>query len=206
MDVPEDPWIYHITHVTNLSGMLADGGLWSDAGQRARRPESVNIGYRHIKDRRMRRPVTAGGGGMLGEYVPFYFCPRSVMLYVISRGSSDYGGREREIVHLVSRMSIAIRGARWAFSDRHAEVGHAEHFDDRADLDRIQWPAVNAHYWQACKEEKQAEFLIKDFFPWDRVLGIGVRDAEIREQVNTLLASGAGRAPAVELHPSWYYT
>lgn len=206
MRVPDDPWIYHITHVTNLAGMVADGGLWSDAGQRSRRPESVNIGYRHIKDRRMQRLVTAGGRGKLGEYVPFYFCPRSVMLYVISRGSSDYSGREREIVHLVSRMSVATQGTQWAFSDRHAEVAHAEHFDDRAHLDKIQWTAVEASYWQAVKEEKQAEFLVKDFFPWHMVRFIGVRDAEILKQVQDLLASGAGTAPPVELRPQWYYT
>ena len=108
---PEDPSIYHITHVTNLAGMVADRGLWSDAARRRHRPTATNIGYQHIKERRMRRAVTAGSGGVLGEYVPFYFCPRSVMLFVISRGSSDYNGHEREIVHLVSRVRVAIEGA-----------------------------------------------------------------------------------------------
>lgn len=206
MTAPQDPFIYHITHVDNLAGMLTDGGLWSDAGRQRHRPAAVNIGYQHIKARRMRRAVTAGPGGMLGEYVPFYFCPRSVMLYVISRGSSDYAGREREILHLVSRVSVATTGTRWAFSDRHAEVGHAEHFDGLDHLTKIQWDAVDAQMWTTCKEEKQAEFLVKDFFPWDKIQLIGVRDAAIVQQVNQILGAARRAPPRVELCPQWYYT
>jgi hypothetical protein len=206
MTPPEDPPIYHITHVTNLAGRVADGGLWSDAARQRHRPSAINIGYQHIKQRRMRRAVTAGSGGVLGEYVPFYFCPRSVMLFVISRGSSDYTGNEREIVHLVSRVSVAVQGTRWAFSDRHAEVGHAEHFDDLVHLSKIQWSAVGARIWRDCREEKQAEFLVKDFFSWDRVESIGVRDAAVLRQVEGLLAGSGGGPPRVEVCPHWYYT
>lgn len=202
MSHPQDPWIFHITHADNLASIVADGGLWSDAHRRVHRPTSVNIGYHHIKERRMRRQVTAGAGGTLGEYVPFYFCPRSVMLYVISRGSSDYAGKEREIVHLVSRVSLATRNTRWAFSDRHAEVAHAEHFADLAHLARISWPAVEARSWTTCKEEKQAEFLVKDFFAWDKLVAIGVRDEAVRHHIQTTLPA----APRVELRPGWYYT
>lgn len=198
-----DPWIFHITHVDNLAGMLTDGGLWSDANRRARRPAAVNIGYTHIKERRMRRPVTAGAGGMLGEYVPFYFCPRSVMLFVIARGASDYSGQEREIVHLVSRVSVATTGTRWAFSDRHAEVAHAEHFADLADLARVSWDAVEAHTWKDRKEEKQAEFLVKDFFPWQKVLFIGVKDEAMLQHVRRAVPD---TPPRVESRPGWYYT
>lgn len=206
MTVPTDPWIFHITHVDNLAGMVADGGLWSDAARRTRRPTTINIGYNHIKERRMRRAVTAGVGGMLGEYVPFYFCPRSVMLYVISRGSSDYAGQEREIVHLVSRVSVATTGAQWVFSDRHAEVAHAEHFADLADLARVSWPAVEARMWKDCREEKQAEFLVKDFFSWTKILFIGVRDEVIRQHVLAVVPGAVPGKPRVELRESWYYT
>ncbi len=154
----------------------------------------------------MQRSVTAGPRGKLGEYVPFYFCPRSVMLYVISRGASDYVGQQREIVHLVSRVSIATQGTRWAFSDRHAEVGHAEHFDDLVHLAKIQWDAVDAENWAQCKEEKQAEFLIKDFCPWDKIRFIGVHDAALIPEVNRILEPAPDLKPRVEPRPRWYYT
>jgi len=202
---PADPWIYHITHVTNLAGMVADGGLWSDAGRRMHRPTAVNIGYQHIKARRMQRSVTAGPRGKLGEYVPFYFCPRSVMLYVISKGASDYAGGQREIVHLASRVSVITQGTGWAFTDRHAEVGHAEYFDDLVHLTKIQWEAVEAQTWVRCKEEKQAEFLIKDFCPWDKIRFIGVQDAALVPEVDRILEAATSK-PRVEPRPHWYYT
>lgn len=50
--VPEKILIYHITDVENLAGILADGGLHSDAVMVKRKPEI--IGYDHIKKRRLK--------------------------------------------------------------------------------------------------------------------------------------------------------
>jgi ssDNA thymidine ADP-ribosyltransferase, DarT len=60
--------------------------------------------------------------------VPFYFCPRSIMLYLLHRGNHpelDYTGGQRPIVHLVADLHEIVRwaeaqGVRWAFSDRNA--------------------------------------------------------------------------------------
>jgi hypothetical protein len=79
--VPLNPPIFHITHVENLPSIVAHGCLWSDSQRIARNLETTNIGYSHIKQRRLNRLVTAGVGGKLGDYVPFNFCPRSVMLF-----------------------------------------------------------------------------------------------------------------------------
>jgi len=84
-----DPPIFHITHVDNLPGILREGGLWSDAQRIARNVVSTNIGHLHIKQRRLNRAVTTRSGGKLGDYVPFNFCPRSVMLYAVNRGHQD---------------------------------------------------------------------------------------------------------------------
>ncbi|MBX3228067.1 MAG: DUF4433 domain-containing protein [Labilithrix sp.] len=83
----------------NVPSILAHGGLWSDSQRIAKNLLTTNIGYSHIKQRRLNRPVTAGSGGRLGDYVPFNFCPRSVMLLVVSRGHQDspLGGRTRSL-------------------------------------------------------------------------------------------------------------
>jgi ssDNA thymidine ADP-ribosyltransferase, DarT len=107
MTPPQDPSIFHITHVENLVGILREGGLWSDAQRIARTLVTTNIGYTHIKNRRLSRPVPTSGGGMLGDYVPFNFCPRSVMLLAVHGGHQDYGGGQEAVVHLVSCVSRA---------------------------------------------------------------------------------------------------
>src|ERR1044071_7424947 len=81
--VPARPHIYHITHVDNLSSILAEGGLWSDAAMIARGGPEASIGMSNIKQRRLGLSVKCHRPDRVGEYVPFYFCPRSIMLYLI---------------------------------------------------------------------------------------------------------------------------
>ncbi len=46
-----------------------------------------SIGMSNIKQRRLQLPLRCHKGDSVGEYVPFYFCPRSVMLYLIYRAN-----------------------------------------------------------------------------------------------------------------------
>ena len=89
VSVPSNPPIFHITHVENIANMIAHGCLWSDSQRVARGLATTSIGYSHIKQRRLNRSVTTSFGRKLGDYVPFNFCPRSVMLYVVARGHED---------------------------------------------------------------------------------------------------------------------
>lgn len=201
----QDRAIFHITHVDNLSGIIAEGGLWCDRQRIARGLVSTNIGYLHIKARRLDRAVTTRAGGTLGDYVPFNFCPRSVMLYVINRGHQDYADGQTNVVHLVSSVSMAVGlGRPWAFTDRHAELGHALHFDDLFWLNGLPWRAIEATSWREVKEEKQAEFLVHDFFPWLAITEIGVMTPSVANLVTIVLAN-APHKPAVKIRPEWYY-
>lgn len=165
----------------------------------------TNIGQRHIKRRRLTRAVTTRAGGKLGDYVPFNFCPRSMMLYVVNQGHDDYGGGQTEIVHLVSRVSTAIRQGRpWAFTDRHAELAHALHFDDLADLGEVPWHVMDVKYWSQVKEERQAEFLVHDFFPWTAVEAVGVWGQATATKVHQAMRAASHR-PAVSVEREWYY-
>lgn len=78
--------IYHITHGRNLAAIIAAGGLWCDAQIAARGLTPLGIAHQHIKERRKQRIVPCAAGGTLADYVPFYFAPRSPMLYAIHSG------------------------------------------------------------------------------------------------------------------------
>ncbi len=84
---PTQPKIYHITHVDNLSSIVADGGLLSDAVIISQGGPSASIGMKAIKQRRLGLPVHCHPGDCVGHYVPFYSCPRSIMLFVLYRGN-----------------------------------------------------------------------------------------------------------------------
>ena len=206
-NVPQNPRIFHITHVENLPSIIASRCLWSDAQRIRRNLQTTNIGYTHIKQRRLNRPVTAGSGGMLGEYVPFNFCCRSVMLFRVSRGHENYSGGEDQVVHLFSSVQTAIALKKpWAFTDQHADLGYAGYFASLSDLKEVDWNVMPPQtFWGGnddIRAKRQAEFLVHDSFPWAAIEGIGVKSAIVAATVRALLPTGI---PPVSIHPDWYY-
>jgi len=215
MPIPADPKIYHITHVDNLPGIVSEGGLLSDAVIIARGGPKASIGMSSIKRRRIEScAVHCHPGTRVGEYVPFYFCPRSVMLYVIYRGNHPgltYAGGQEPIVHLEADLNAVIgwadeRGHRWAFSLSNASAKYTQFRSHREDLSQLNWPAIMATDFRdpEVKEAKQAEFLVYERFPWDLVVRIGVYSASVRSQVEAVLETASHRPPVVIL-PGWYY-
>ena len=96
--IPAQPLIYHITHMDNLPSIITKNGLWSDAVMLEKDGNKANIGMSAIKERRLGLPVVCHSGDQVGEYVPFYFCPRSIMLFLINRANhpdlDDRGGQD----------------------------------------------------------------------------------------------------------------
>ena len=78
------PPIYHITPVEHLPIIIGEGGLRCDVV--AQKVATVNIAHKSIKARRLKKAVRVGPGGVVADYVPFYFAPRSPMLYASVSG------------------------------------------------------------------------------------------------------------------------
>lgn len=211
--VPPQPKIYHIAHVDRLPSIVATGGLLSDAMVQAQALGGTMIGMNHIKQRRLTELQLASHPGLfVGACVPFYFCPRSVMLYLIHRRNAElaYQGGQASIIHLQADLGAVVawanaQPARWAFTLSNAGSTYFEDRNDLARLGEINWTAVQASNWSGgLKEGKQAEFLLENRFPWHLVERIGVQSANVyRQVVNTLPAQG--HRPAVEVLPNWYY-
>ena len=83
----------------------------------------------------------------------------------------------------------------------------AREFEDYCDLgqlDKIDWAAVRAKYWQGRSSQKQAEFLIEGSFPWELVTSIGVHSWDVRVRVLEAVRQ-ARHKPVVSVQPKWYY-
>jgi len=210
--VPPRPSIFHITHVDNLASIVA-GGLCSDAAVQ-KRTGIATVGMKKLKARRLLLPVTTHPGLKVGDCVPFYFCPRSVMLFLLHRGNHpevSYTGGQDAIVHLEADLHEVVawaesQGLRWAFSLGNAAAYATEFRADLADLGDIDWAAVANDDFRDVdvREAKQAEFLIEDRFGWSLVRRIGVRSAGTQSRALQAIARAAHRPP-VEIKPSWYY-
>ncbi len=199
--------LFHITHIGNLSSILACKGLWCDAERRNQGFTHVSIAHEHIKERRMRRTVPVPPGGMLGEYVPFYFAARSPMLYTIHRNNVEgYTDGQSRIVHLVTSVEAVVAlGHGHCFTDRHAELFYANYFTSLSDLgEKVDWRAMGLTYWSEVKEERQAEFLVRTSVPWSCIEEVGVIDAATRVEVEAVLRGTGARTP-VTVRRNWYY-
>lgn len=213
MAVPTNPKLYHIVHIDRLASIIAEGGLLSDAQMVARADAGSMIGMGHIKQRRLQElTLTTHPNLYVGQCVPFYFCPRSIMLYIIYQANSPdlaYKGGQGPIVHLQTDLNAVVAWAsqqqrRWAFTLSNAG---SYFFEDRNNLDQLgdlNWPAIQTNQWQGCKDGKQAEFLLEQDFPWQLVEAVGVHSQLAYQQVMNALGA-ARHKPAVVIKPEWYY-
>lgn len=213
-ELPPHPKIYHIVHLDRVASIIADGFLWSDSivGQRER--AGTTIGMEAIKKQRLRLPVTPHDGTFVGDFVPFYFCPRSVMLYVIHRANDpelSYRGGQEPIIHLEADLHKVATWAdeakrKWAFSLSNAGGADAQFRSSLAQLDEVNWAAVTANDFRQAniKEGKQAEFLVHESFPWEFVENIGVISDAVSLQVANATRA-AGHQPKIEVRGDWYY-
>ncbi len=213
--VPAQPKIYHITHVNNLASIVNHRKLLPDAAMLERDSPNVTIGMSAIKRRRVQElNVLCHPGTKVGDYVPFYFCPRSVMLFLIHKANDpdlSYRGGQEPIVHLEADLHEVVEWAeskdrRWAFSLSNAGSYYVEIRDDLDQIDEINWAAVAETDFRSSdvKEGKQAEFLVHKSFPWKLVRRIGVYSAEIKARAETALEDATHRPP-VEILGNWYY-
>src|SRR5229473_2068861 len=150
MPPPAQPKIYHIAHVDRLPSIIADGALWCDRRIVSRAAAGTVIGMGGIKQRRLTLPVRPHPGTYVGDYVPFYFCSRSIMLFVIHCANNPelaYRGGQQPIIHLEADLHRVLRWAeaewrRWAFSLSNAGAAYAQFRASIDDLDQINWQAV----------------------------------------------------------------
>lgn len=211
---PDSISVYHITHVDNLPSIVADGGLLSDFEMEQRGSPHHAVGMSSIKQRRMGLPVKCHPGDFVGEYVPFYFCPRSIMLYLLYKANHPeltYRDGQGPIVHLEFDLGRCVEwaeasGAAWAFSLANASAVYAPFRDDLEQLDEVDWCAVAANDFRApeIKEGKQAEFLVKRFVPLDLLARIGVSSKNIAARAREALGEDTG-SPRIDVLPRWYF-
>lgn len=215
MTTPTKPKIYHIAHVDRLPSIVSDGYLWCDRVAMQSGVSGTTIGMNDIKQRRLNVLTLDSHPGLyVGDCVPFYFCPRSVMLYVIymaNNSNLSYTGGQEPIVHLEADLHDVVNWAnganhKWAFTTSNAGSYHFADFSGLTNLNKIKWSAVAANDWRDpdVKEGKQAEFLIEHSFPWTLVSRIGVHSRTTQAQALAALES-ATHQPPVHIRRDWYY-
>lgn len=208
--------LYHIVHIDKLPHILNSGEagrLLCDSDMQNQHLLGTIIGMSKIKERRMNELTLNSHPDLhVGDCVPFYFCPRSIMLYMFYQNNHPdivYSGGQEPIIHLVFKMMDVIEWAnqkerRWAFTDSNAGSCYFNDYCDLSDIDKLNWDAINTNFWSNCKEEKQAEFLVERSLPWPLVREIGVHSREYYCRVCDATAPAIHKPP-IKIKREWYY-
>lgn len=204
--------IYHITHINNLPSILNSGGLIANGRLRSQKTNYVDIAHETIQNRRATTRVPCGAYGVLHDYVPFYFAPRSPMLFTIHKGNVEgYKQGQAPVVYLVSTAeAIKAAALAFAFTDGHGIIGYTQFSDNLNNLGMVDWKIMEATYWRNtdddndCKRRRQAEFLVHQFCPWTLITGIGVINNTIQAEVIKILQDFEQPTP-VRVYSSWYF-
>ena len=205
--------IMHFTHLKNLPGIFAAGCLQADSLVDRRSALKVEAADLDIKAARKRVQVPLAPYGCVADYVPFYFAPRSPMLYKLAKGSvANYTGGQDALVYLVSSAEkVASSGASFLFSDGNCASAVTQYASDLTLLEStVDWEVMKAYMWANTaddpdrKRRRMAEFLVHQRLPVSCLAEITVRHDTMKQQVNQLLAAHRIDLP-VRVRPDWYF-
>jgi hypothetical protein len=207
---PEAARIFRITHVQNVPWILTHGLHCRSSNQRD--PNFVPIGMPDLIEKRATRNVPLPPGGVLGDYVPFYFTPRSIMMFNIKTGRNNVIQRPNaEIAILVSSLHrLQELNIRFLFTDGHAYMKESDYFGDLADLNRIDWELLKRRDFKYDAEDPgklgryQAEALVHRHLPISALLGIACYDSQTQRRLEAEV-SQRGLSTPVKAIPTWYF-
>jgi hypothetical protein len=207
--------IYRFIHVDNLQVYLRRGALHApnhtpDDGLQYKTIHNVDIQLQ-----RAQRQIPCGPGGVIHDYVSFYFGFLSPMLLQLKTGRVPaYNEGQEPLIYLASTAQfVADRGLGFVFSDGHGIAFETEWYADLRDLEAVDWGMVYQRYWAADYERdldrqrrKQAEFLVYRSCDWALIQEIAVLNARMKARVEVILDGfdAALRRP-VMIRPAWYY-
>jgi len=207
---PEQAQIFRFTHINNVPWILEHGLHCQNSPEQD--PNFVPIGMAELISKRRTRRVALAPGGVLADYVPFYFTPFSIMMYNIKTGYNGVTKRSNtEIAVLVSSLpKLKEVGVKFLFTNRHAYTLQADYFDDLADIHKIDWPLIQSQNFKTDPEDPdkttryQAEALAHRHVPIEALIGIACYDEASRLKIAKAAGTNAASL-AFKALPNFYF-
>ncbi|MBR6363848.1 MAG: DUF4433 domain-containing protein [Alphaproteobacteria bacterium] len=226
-NIPSEIFLFHFTAFRNLKSILKNGALKSKNLLRREKITPINIACNNIQDKRARTFVN--NLYTLHDYVPFYFAPRSPMLFsVVGRNVPEAEETNQDnFIYFVTKTDNLCR-LEFAFTDYQAVSAYASFYTNMADLNKIDWdlifeqphlPKALAPFPGYCryfqnrdtepryvkrKEARQAEFLVLGQVPLDKITMIVVKNEKLKNAVENVLHE-FGIIIKVEIREDWYF-
>lgn len=207
---PDKALIFRIVHADNLPWIVEHGLQCRNSPNQ--NPNYVSIGSEELIAVRSERQVPIPPGGGFGDYVPFYFTPRSIMLFNIKTGYGVPQRRNDEILICVASLhDLHAQGRRFVFTNQHGCSAGLEFSNDLADLQSlVDWPLLNSKNFKRDPEDPgkqlryQAESMVHGDILLDSLRGIVCHSEATLARIRAMVAP---RYPNLSLKalPHWYF-
>ncbi|UUO22874.1 DUF4433 domain-containing protein [Colwellia sp. M166] len=225
MTMPRPVRLFHITAIDNLNMICQQEALLSKTKSEELDLHYHNIAHGGAQGARSIKSVNNPPGGLIHEFVPFYFAPRSPMLSAIHHGRVNNCQYDQTgIIYFETTIELALKNdlQDFVFYDRNATLDYSQCFTDLRMLSSsVDWATMtesprldgfckyfmNSHAnprYVDRVEKRQAEFLIKEKVPLTLMTRIGVLNQARAQEVNAILARN-GVNLAVEVMTDWYF-
>lgn len=181
-----------MTHIENLPHLMKNGVTH-------RNSENSDKSYKPIGDNTLidtRSNFILPNELFLGNYIPFYFGPRTPMLYVIQNGYNGVTAlHPSKIIYCVTNVqTIVDNNFPFLYTDGHATDRFSSFYSlkDINDIEsHVDFKATKAKFWNDendldLKRRKEAEFLILNDIPFNCLLGFGTYNDEARKSLTEL--------------------
>lgn len=213
--------LFHMTAIDNLESILKSNALLCKNLTSVSGISYGNIAHSTIQTRRGAKEIPIPPHGLLHDYVPFYFAPRSPMLYAINEGNVDgCHYRQKDIIYFQTTVDyLNEHDAFYIFSDRNATLEYALFESDYDQLSQlINWDYITSppridgyckyfhttHQYPERGEIRQAELLIYKQIKLNQIHSIGVYNQHTLEIVDELLTRYHCNLP-VSIQSAWYF-
>ncbi|WP_166790476.1 DUF4433 domain-containing protein [Cryobacterium tagatosivorans] len=219
--------IYHVTHISNLAGVLSSGALLADASKAWEGRPAVDISSDETRESRRSILVSGQGSLSVAKYVPFFLSPDATVWDSIRAHTGDprlaldaHGSAPFDFVILVSTIKKALDTQAAAVTDA-ADVAEGESGSAAASVVATDGDATGTLTRFGTSREDaerllrilradpespailEAEFLVEEAFPYELVTLIGVANDRVRDVVKPILAASSHR-PKVAVYPPWF--
>ena len=205
-------YCYRICHIRNLPHILASGLCTKhhpDAD-----PDFIPIGNPGIISVRDDTRVKLKDYGNIGDYVPFYFTPRSIMQYNIVTGywEPEVPKLHRQYLLVIQcRIEKLVGLERYFFTNGQANTDVTRPYIDLKDLDQIDWECIQHSNFSKSDGDYdrprryQAEFLVYHHVPVDYINALFVYNEKAATFVNEKLVEAENVKLRVHVRPELFF-
>lgn len=204
-------YCYRITHINNFSLLLKNGIVNKNHPNAS--DDYIEIGNPEIIDVRSTSAVKIDDYGMIGDYVPFYFTPKSIMLYNIITGywHPKVPMRNRsEILVIRCLIEELANLPKWFFTDGQGNKDFTKHFNDLQMLNEIDWECIQNSKFKNDYDDPdrsrkyQAEFLVHYEVPIDSIESLNVYNQQAADVLANILNENNINL-AVNIQPQYFF-